>query len=242
MSQHPIVNRSKWLERRLKLLEKERAFTLAKDELAAARRRLPWTPVEKDYVFDAPEGKVSLSELFAGRSQLIIYHFMFGPDAEVGCPSCSFWVDNFDGVLPHLAARDVTLVVVARGSLSKLLAFKQRMGWSFRWVSSAESDFNFDLGVSFREEERSAGNALYNYEPLAKGPFKNGPADLHGVSVFAKDAAGDVFHTYSTFGRGVDILNGAYQYLDLVPKGRDETGLPWPMAWLRYHDEYGTSA
>ena len=225
--------------RRRELLAREKAFSVLKDELAAARRALPWVRIEKPYVFEGPRGQVSLSELFRGRSQLIVYHFMFGPNAEVGCKSCSFWADNFNGVVSHLGARDVTLAAVSRGPLAKLQAFQRRMGWSFEWVSAGASDFAFDLGVSFRDDERAEGKAVYNYAPLAQGPFAKAPGDLHGVSVFAKDDAGAVFHTYSTYGRGLDILNGAYQYLDLVPKGRDEAT---NNNWLKFHDEYPHSA
>ena len=237
MTTHPIVTRNEWLQQRKQLLEKEKAFTLAKDELAEARRALPWLRIEKDYVFDGPRGQESLADLFDGRSQLIVYHFMFGPNAEVGCKSCSFWADNFNGIVTHLAQRDVTLLAVSRGPLAKLEAFKRRLGWSFKWVSSGQSDFNFDLGVSFRDAERAAGTATYNYAKLSSGP-----ADLHGISVFVKDDTGAVSHTYSTYGRGLDLLNGAYQYLDLVPKGRDEAGLPSTNAWLKLHDEYPQSA
>lgn len=239
MTDHEITNREDWLVRRRALLEREKAFTALKDELAAARRALPWVRIDKSYVFDGPRGPVTLAELFGGRSQLVVYHFMFGPNAELGCKSCSFWADNFDGVVSHLAARDVKLAAVSRAPLAKLQAFKQRMGWSFDWVSAGSNDFAFDLGVSFREDERAAGKAVYNYLPLAQGPFAKAPNDLHGVSVFAKDETGAVFHTYSTYGRGLDILNGAYQYLDLVPKGRDEAT---SNNWLKFHDEYPQSA
>jgi predicted dithiol-disulfide oxidoreductase (DUF899 family) len=239
MTQHEITGREEWLLRRRELLAREKAFTQLKDELAAARRALPWVRIDKQYWFEGSRGRVSLSELFRGRSQLIVYHFMFGPSAEVGCKSCSFWADNFDGVLSHLGARDVTLAAVSRAPLAKLRAFQQRMGWSFEWVSAGASDFAFDLGVSFREDERAQGSSVYNYAPLAQGPFAKAPNDLHGVSVFAKDEAGALFHTYSTYGRGLDILNGAYQYLDLVPKGRDEAT---SNNWLRFHDEYPRSA
>jgi predicted dithiol-disulfide oxidoreductase (DUF899 family) len=237
MNGHEVVSHAQWLELRKQLLEKEKALTHARDELSKARRALPWERVDKQYVFEGPNGKESLADLFAGRSQLVVYHFMFGPNAEVGCKSCSFWADNFNGAVPHLAQRDVTMVAISRAPLSKLDAFKKRLGWSFKWVSSGQNDFNFDLNVSFRDEDRAAGEATYNYAPLT-----GGPADLHGVSVFFKDESGAIFHTYSTYGRGLDILNGAYHYLDIVPKGRDEDSLPSNNSWLKFHDEYPQNA
>jgi predicted dithiol-disulfide oxidoreductase (DUF899 family) len=239
MTTHPVVSPAEWQKSRKAMLEKEKAFTRARDELSAARRQLPWERVEKSYIFDGPSGPESLSDLFAGRSQLVVYHFMFGPDAERGCKSCSFWADNFNGAVPHLAARDVTLIAVSRAPLAKLDALKKRLGWSFKWVSSGNTDFNFDLGVSFRDADRQAGAAVYNYAPLAQGPFKNAPNDLHGISVFFKDESGGLFHSYSTYGRGLDMLNGTYHYLDLVPKGRDEDASP---NWVKLHDEYPPSA
>lgn len=238
MTQHEVTSRAAWLERRRALLDKEKALTLASDELAAARRALPWVRVDEHYVFDAPRGELSLAELFGPRSQLIVYHFMFPPEAEVGCKSCSFWADNWSAALRHLEARDVTLLAVSRAPLAKLEAFKRRLGWTFDWVSSGRSDFNYDFAVSFHDAEREAGRAVYNYAPL---PARR-PADMPGFSVFYKDPTGAVFHTYSTFGRGIEVANTTYQLLDLVPKGRDETGLPAPMAWVRYHDEYPQSA
>lgn len=237
MTTHAVVSPEQWLAARRQLLEKEKALTRAQDELAQARRALPWRRVDERYVFDGPRGQESLADLFAGRSQLVVYHFMFGPTAERGCKSCSFWADNFNAAVPHLAARDVTLVAVSRAARPLLEAFKRRLGWSFKWVSSGQSNFNFDFGVSFRDEDRKSGKATYNYAPSTEGP-----ADLHGVSVFFKDETGSVFHTYSTYGRGLDALNGTYRYLDIVPKGRDEDGLPSPNAWLRLRDEYPESA
>jgi predicted dithiol-disulfide oxidoreductase (DUF899 family) len=237
MNEHQVVSPEHWLLARKQLLEKEKAFTRARDELSKARRALPWERVEKPYVFESADGSESLGDLFAGRSQLVVYHFMFGSNAEIGCKSCSFWADNFNGIVPHLAQRDVTLVAISRAPTAKLEAFKQRLGWSFKWVSSGKNEFNLDLGVAFRDEDRAAGSMTYNYAPLAKGP-----SDLHGISVFFKDASGAIFHTYSTYGRGLDMLNGAYHYLDLVPKGRDEDALPSPNAWLRFHDEYPQTA
>ncbi len=228
-----VVTREKWLAARKKLLASEKDFTKQRDRLSAARRQLPWVKVEKSYVFEGPDGKESLSDLFAGRSQLIVYHFMLGPGWEQGCPSCSYLSDHIDGALAHLGARDVTLAVVSRAPLKEIEAFKKRMGWRFKWVSSHGSDFNSDYHVSFTEAEMAKGMVEYNYT-LAEFPSEEAP----GVSVFAKNAAGEVFHTYSAYARGLDILIGTYNYLDLVPKGRDEDELPWTMAWVRHHDRY----
>ena len=246
MTKHQVVSPELWLAARTQLLEKEKALTQAREELAEARRALPWERVDKQYVFDTVDGQQSLSDLFDGRSQLIVYHFMFGPQSDVGCKSCSFWADNFDNALQHLAQRDVTLLAVSRAPLAKLQAFKQRLGWSFNWVSSGQNEFNFDLNVSFRERDQPSGDLSYNYRPIAKGPApsnaKGGEWQLPGVSVFFKDEAGAIFHTYSTYSRGIDTLNGTYQLLDLTPKGRDEGALPHPQAWVRFHDEYPQSA
>ncbi len=182
-------------------------------------------------------GQESLGELFAGRSQLLVYHFMFGPSAEVGCKSCSFWADHFDGALSHLAQRDVSFVAISRGPLAKLMAFRQRLGWRFPWLSSAATDFNYDFSVSFRDEERASGTLSYNY-----GPLTGRSADLPGLSAFYRDPSGAIFHTYSTYGRGIELANATYQLLDLAPKGRDEDRLPQSMAWVRFHDEYPHSA
>jgi predicted dithiol-disulfide oxidoreductase (DUF899 family) len=230
---HPIVSRERWIEARRALLSRERALTRLKDELGAARRALPWVRVEEPYAFDTPEGRRTLSELFAGRSQLVIYHFMFAPDWETGCKSCSFWADNFNGITAHLARRDVTMMAVSRAPSPKLQAFAQRLGWTFPWASSQSSRFNFDFGVSFTPEEAASGALTYNY-----GLNRPESTDMPGVSVFAKGDHDQVFHTYSCFARGIDILNVAYQYLDLVPKGRDEEGLPHPMAWVKLRDQY----
>jgi predicted dithiol-disulfide oxidoreductase (DUF899 family) len=238
MTDHEVTNPTAWLARRKDLLAKEKALTHARDELAAARRALPWVPVEKRYVFDGPSGEESLAELFGPRSQLIMYHFMFAPTAEVGCKSCSFWADNWSASVAHLQARDVTLLAVSRAPLERLEAFKRRMGWSFKWVSSGRSDFNYDLAVSFREEERERGGLTYNYAPLDP---RFGP-DMPGFSVFHKDPDGAVFHTYSTFGRGIEVANATYQLLDLTPKGRDEQSLARNMSWVRFHDEYPQGA
>ncbi len=234
MAEHTIVGNAEWLVARQELLRKEKAFTKARDELSAARRALPWERVAKDYAFETPRGRASLSDLFDGRRQLIVYHFMLGPDWEEGCKSCSFWVDNFNGIDVHLKHRDVTLLAVSQAPLAKIEAYRRRMGWSIAWASSFGSDFNFDYQVSFRPEDVAAGKAVYNYAPT-----KTTMSELPGISVFFRDDAGTVFHTYSCYSRGLDMLNGAYHYLDLVPKGRDEAGLPSTMSWLRRHDQYG---
>jgi len=226
------VSEDEWLEARLKLLEKEKAFQKARDDLARERRALPWRRIHTEYVFDSEDGQKSLAELFGDASQLIIYHFMFHPDWEEGCKSCSFWADSYNGLLPHLRARDVSLVAVSRAPLDKLLGYRKRMGWTFPWVSSARNSFNYDFGVSFTAAEIEAGEANYNYS-VAGGRGEEMP----GISVFVRD--GDkVFHTYSTYARGLDPYNSTYQLLDIVPKGRDEDGLPFTMEWVHRHDEY----
>lgn len=232
---HAIVAKEEWLEARQALLEKEKAFTKLRDELSAERRQLPWTTVDKQYSFDSNEGEVTLSELFNGRSQLLIYHFMFGPDWEEGCPSCSFWADNYNGTVAHLNQRDISFAVVSRAPLQKLNAYKARMGWAFNWVSSFGSDFNFDYQVSFTPEMAENGRAIYNYRPI------NSEGEYPGLSVFYKGKDDTLYHTYSAYARGLDMLNGAYHHMDLMPKGRDEAGLPWSMAWLRRHDQYENS-
>jgi predicted dithiol-disulfide oxidoreductase (DUF899 family) len=229
-----IVSRAEWLEARKKLLLEEKSYTRQGDALAAERRDLPWVRVDKSFVFEAPGGRESLADLFERRSQLIVQHFMFGPGWKEGCPSCSFMADHIAGALVHLAHRDVTFVAVSRASLTEIEAFKKRMGWGFKWVSSAGNDFNFDYGVSFTKEEMAKGKVDYNYR-MEDFPSEEAP----GISVFYKDDAGDVFHTYSTYGRGVESMMGTYRFLDLVPKGRDEVGLPFTMAWVRHHDKYG---
>ena len=233
MESHKVVSREEWLEARKALLADEKKFTKARDDLSRERRALPWVKVDKRYVFDGPNGKETLSDLFGGRSQLIVYHFMLGPDWEQGCPSCSFLADHFDGALVHLAHRDVTFVVISRAPYSQIAAFQKRMGWRFKWLSSNGNDFNFDYGVSFTKQEFGDGEVEYNY---AKGTFPSEEAP--GLSVFHKSAGNEVFHTYSTYARGLDMLVGTYQFLDLVPKGRDEAALPWTMAWVRHHDRY----
>ena len=230
MNTHRIVSHEDWIEQRKALLRKEKDFLKAKDALAEARRALPWEKVEKRYVFDGPSGEETLTDLFAGRTQLVVYHFMLGPDATVGCKSCSFWADNFERNVVHLAHRDVTMLAVSRGTLDKIDAFKKRMGWTFKWVSSARNDFNFDYGVSFRTADHAGSQ--YNYAPKAFGG-----TELPGISVFYREPDGTVFHTYSTYARGLDMMNAAYQYLDLVPKGRDEANTG-NMGWLRHRDNY----
>jgi len=231
--QHQVVSQNDWLTARKGLLAKEKDFTKARDQLSAARRALPWVKVEKNYVFDGPKGREALSDLFDGKDQLIVYHFMLGPGWVQGCPSCSFLADHFDGAVTHLAQRDVTLCVVSRAPLAEIEAYKKRMGWKFKWVSSFDNDFNHDFHVSFTPEEKAKG-AEYNY---AKGDIPS--EELPGLSAFIKDEKGSVFHTYSSYARGLDILVGTYNFLDMAPKGRDEDGLPWSMAWVRRHDEYG---
>ncbi|MCO4762547.1 MAG: DUF899 domain-containing protein [Myxococcales bacterium] len=230
MTTHKEVSREQWLKARLALLEEEKAFNRQRDALSAKRQALPWVRVDVDYTFHTDDGERSLAQLFAAHSQLIVYHFMLGPDWQAGCKSCSFWADNFNGFTEHLAGRDVKMLAISRAPLANINAYKQRMGWRFGWVSSLGSRFNFDYGVSFGEDERKA--ATYNYRTTAVGE------ELPGISVFAKDNIGAVFHTYSTYSRGLDMLNAAYHYLDLVPKGRDESELDFSMAWLRRRDEY----
>lgn len=218
------ATRDDWEAARLELLAAEKEHSRRGDELARQRRELPWVRVEQDYVFATEHGPRSLDDLFGDHSQLIVYHFMFGADWEEGCLSCSFWADNYDGLSPHLAARDVAFVAASIGPLDRLLAYRERMGWSFPWVSTAGTTFNEDFEVS--------GSRRYNYQPTDQ------PIDeLPGVSVFARDE-GSVFHTYSAYARGLDVFNSAYQLLDMVPRGRDEDDLPWSMAWLRRHDQY----
>jgi predicted dithiol-disulfide oxidoreductase (DUF899 family) len=232
--QHEVVSREDWLAARRQLLSKEKEFTRLRDRLSGERRELPWVKVEKTYVFDGPDGRETLAELFDGRGQLMVYHFMFGPEWEQGCPSCSFLSDHIDGANLHLPQRDVTLLAVARAPLAQIDAFKERMGWRFKWVSSYENDFNRDYHVSFTDDEMAQGEVYYNYG-REQFPSEEAP----GISVFYKDPDGAVFHTYSAYARGLDMLVGAYNYLDLAPKGRDEAALPWTMAWVRHHDRYG---
>ena len=224
-----IVSRNEWLVERKAFLAEEKAFTRARDALSSKRRELPWVKIETAYIFDGPQGKRTLSDLFAGRNQLIVYHFMMGPDWEQGCKSCSFWADNFNDIIVHLNHRDVSMIAVSSAPLSKIEAFRKRMAWNFNWVSSGGTTFNQDFGVSPKPSE----SVLYNF-----GTSKIDLDELPGISVFARDEKGSVFHTYSCYARGLDMLNGAYHYLDLVPKGRDEEGLPGTMSWLKHHDRY----
>lgn len=232
MDAHKVVSRSEWIEARKQLLAEEKSFTRARDRLSQQRRDLPWERVEKEYIFEGPKGKESLPQLFDGRSQLIVYHLMFDPSWKEACKSCSFWADNFNGIVAHLRHRDATLLAISRAPFELLEGFKKRMGWSFKWVSSFDTDFNHDYHVSFTPEEIASGQIYYNY--MEQRPFSG---EAPGISVFYKDPRGNVFHTYSCYARGLDMLNGAYHYLDLLPKGRDEQG-PNPMAWVRHHDRY----
>ena len=233
MDTHRVVSREEWVAARLGLLREEKELTRLRDRLSQARRELPWVRVTKEYVFDGPNGPETLSDLFAGRGQLLVYHFMFDPSWSEGCPSCSFWADNFDGAVVHLAQRDVTMVAIARAPLEQLETFRKRMGWSLKWVSSFHTDFNRDYHVSFSPEELAAGKVWYNYSPSGFGS-----TEAPGISAFYRETDGGIFHTYSCYARGLDAINGAYQLLDLMPKGRDEEGLPYPMAWVRHHDAY----
>jgi predicted dithiol-disulfide oxidoreductase (DUF899 family) len=233
--EHPIVSQDEWLAARRQLLAREKEFTRLRDQLTSERRALPWVKVEKPYVFDGPDGRETLAELFGGRSQLIIKHFMLGPGWEEGCVGCSFELDHIDGILVHLEQRDVSYVAVSRAPLAEIEAFKQRMGWHIKWVSSSDTDFNFDFHVSFRSDEIGAGEGYYNY-----GMRKIGIDEMSGRSVFYKDPNGDVFHTYSSYGRGGEDVLVTYRLLDLVPKGRDETGPNRNLSdWVRHHDRYG---
>ena len=233
---HPVVSHEAWLKARQAFLKKEKKFTRLRDRLNEERRALPWEEVEREYVFDGPDGQETLADLFDGRSQLLVWHFMFGPDWKEGCSHCSFWADTFNGNIVHLKARDTTMIAISRAPWKKIAPFKKRMGWSFKWVSSADTDFNFDFQASARPEELEAGKVFYNYRFIE--PFAD---QLHGASAFYRDGKGRVFHTYSTYARGVDMLNGAYQYLDLTAKGRDEDwSLGHPSGWVRHHDRYGS--
>jgi predicted dithiol-disulfide oxidoreductase (DUF899 family) len=237
IANHAVVPSERWVEARRKLLAREKELTHLSDEVARERRALPWERIDKDYAFDTPEGRRTLADLFEGRSQLVVQHFMLGPGWEEGCKSCSFMADHIEGALPHLAARDVTLAVVSRAPLAEIERFRERMGWRFKWVSSHGTDFNHDFGVSFTPEERAAGHLRYNY---AQGHFA--AEELPGISVFFRNAAGEIFHTYSTYGRGVELMMGTYRFLDIVPKGRDEGQLANTMEWVRHHDRYARSS
>ena len=235
MTHRRVVSHEEWTDARRELLAREKEFTRQRDELSRLRRQLPCERVEKEYVFDGPQGRETLAELFAGCSQLIIYHFMYDPEWDEGCKSCSFIADHYDPSVVHLKHRDVTMVTVSRAPLDKLLAFKKRMGWSFKWVSSLGSDFNRDFHVTFTPEEIEQNTAYYNYRSGVAFPIAEAP----GISVFVKDEEGEVLHTYSSFARGLDMFIGAYHLLDITPKGRDESAFSYGMEWLRHRDRYG---
>jgi len=233
MQPHKIVSRQEWIAARKDHLVREKEFTRARDRLSEERRALPWVKVDKAYSFDSGDGNKTLADLFAGHSQLVVQHFMFAPEWNEGCRSCSFWADGFERMIPHLAARDTTLVAISRAPLAKLDAFKKRMGWTFDWVSSGGSDFNFDYAVSFTQDQLKSGGKVYNF-----GTSGFSIEEAPGISVFYRDENGDIFHTYSCFARGLDMMNAAYHYLDLTPLGRHEEGLPYPMDWVRLRDRY----
>lgn len=230
---HRVVSDTRWTEERQQLLAREKELTHLRDQVAAERRALPWRRITKNYVFDTPHGQRTLAQLFGGRRQLLVQHFMFGPGWEQGCPSCSFMADHTDGMTIHLAHRDIGFVAISRAPLADILRFRERMGWRFDWVSSNGSDFNFDFGVSFTPEELATGEVQYNYRKTYF-PAEEAP----GISVFTLDDAGEVFHTYSSFGRGVEAMMGAYVLMDLAPKGRDERDVFYKMEWVRHHDRY----
>jgi predicted dithiol-disulfide oxidoreductase (DUF899 family) len=230
ITNHPIVSQERWVAERKKLLAREKELTHLRDAVARQRRALPWVHIEKVYTFDTPEGRRTLADLFEGRRQLMVQHFMFAPGWEAGCPSCSFMADHTDGMDVHLAHRDVTFVAISRAPLAEIERFRRRMGWKFKWVSSSGGDFNHDFHVSFTPQAPQ-GQVYYNY---GVQPFEC--EELPGISVFYKDDAGEVFHTYSTYRRGVEAMMGTYTLLDLTPKGRDEGA--GAMAWVRHHDRY----
>lgn len=230
---HKTVSKEEWIKARKALMEKEKAHLKAQDALSSARRDLPRVEITDDYQFEGEVGKISLSELFGSKSQLVVQHFMFGPDWEEGCPGCSLMADGHNGLQVHLAQRDISFVVISNSRIENLLNYKKRMGWAFDWYSSLGSPFNYDFDVSHTDEQIEKGTGQYNYAPNT-GDMKEG----HGVSCFFKDDEGKIYHTYSTYARGVDSLMGVYQYIDLTPKGRDEDGLSFPMQWLKRHDQY----
>jgi predicted dithiol-disulfide oxidoreductase (DUF899 family) len=232
MVDHALVSQEEWIEARKRLLAKEKEFTRLRDELNRERRELPWERVQKPYVFDGPNGKETLADLFAGRHQLIVQHFMFDPAWEKACKSCSFWADGYNGFFVHLEQRDIAFVAVSLAPYPKLAAFKDHMGWNFKWVSSYGSEFNHDFQVSDTAEEKANGQTYYNYRTGKPS------GERAGISIFFRDDEGAIFHTYSCYSRGVDMMNAAYHYLDLTPKGRQEDGLSYPQAWVRLHDEY----
>ena len=235
MTNRQIVSHEEWTEARRELLHREKEFTRLRDELAAARRDLPWEPVEQDYVFEGPNGPESLTDLFGAADQLIIYHFMFDPEWEEGCVACSFTADHFDPIRIHIEQRNAAFAVVSRAPLEKLQAYRERMGWEFNWLSARDNSFNFDYQVSFPADRDDLDPLEYNY--AERNPFEGGEAP--GLSVFYKDESGRIFHTYSTYARGLEDFLGTYRFLDVLPKGRDEGDLPWTMAWLQRRDQYG---
>ena len=230
---HRVVSPDEWIAARRTLLRKEKELTRLTDQIAAERRALPWVRLDKDYSFDTPDGRRTLAELFDGRRQLIVQHFMFAPGWEQGCPSCSFMADHSDGMRVHLEHRDVTLVAISRAPLSDIERFRQRMGWQFRWVSSHHSDFNYDFGVSFSPEDLAGGRMQYNY-----GDWPYTEEEWPGISVFIKNDANEIFHTYSCYARGVEVMMDTYRLLDLTPKGRNEREVEYKMEWVRHHDRY----
>ena len=232
LRKHRVVSQQEWLRERSAFLVKEKAFSRQREQLAEERRQLPWVKVDKRYSFDGPNGQETLAELFGEQRQLIVYHFMFKPEAEAGCAHCSFWADHYSSLPIHLKHRDTAFVAISRAPVAKIEAFRKRMGWTFKWVSSGNTDFNYDFQASFTPSQLQSGSVFFNY---VKGPA--GPADREGISVFYRTDTGDVLHTYSCYARGIDMVNGTYQFLDLTPKGRDEA----PGAaqdWVRYHDRY----
>lgn len=231
-TRHNVVSHKEWVEARKAFLVREKHFTRLRDELSRARRDLPWELVKEDYVFEGPRGAEKLSDLFGGRSQLVVYHLMFAPDWDAACPSCSFWADSFDPVIVHLNHRDTSMVAISRAPYSKLARYEKRMGWSFKWLSSGKNSFNYDYFVSFPQEALDKGKCYYNY--TVDDP---GVTEKEGISVFFKTPDGALYHTYSTYQRGIDLMNSAYNYLDLTPKGRDEDVVSM-RDWLRRHDEY----
>ena len=235
VTENPVVSREEWLEARRALLLREKEATHLRDKVNAERMALPWVKVDKNYTFDTPQGPKSLADLFDGRSQLMVYHFMFGPEWEAGCPGCSFLADHLDGTLPHLNHHDVTLVSVARAPLAKIEAYKQRMGWKFPWVSSFGNDFNFDYHVSFTPEDLAKDKVFYNFSPIAPADAND---ELPGLSAFYKNEKGEVFHTYSSYARGAEEILGTLMILDHAPKGRNEDST---MDFVKRHDEYEES-
>ena len=237
LAHHRVVTRNEWIAERKSLLAREKELTRLRDQIALERRALPWVRMEKDYVFDTPAGPRRLAELFQGRRQVLVQHFMLGPGWEQGCKSCSFMADHLDGISLHLAQRDITLLAVSRAPLAEIEHFRQRMGWQFAWASSNGGEFNRDFQVSFGPEDRIDGEVYYNYH-LTAFPANEAP----GISIFVRNDAGEVFHSYSTFGRGVEVMMGAYNLIDLTPWGRQEQDLAQTMAWVRHHDRYETEA